>query len=324
MVKINPLVSVVVSSYTSERFDDLVDLLDSLVKQTYSDFETIVVVEKSQELYGNLREHIKETGYSNIRLLFNSGPEGLSSARNIGVKQARGEIIAFIDDDALASSDWLGEMVKVYSDNDNTIGVTGPINPLWEDESMDWCPKEYYWLFACTYKVGSKPHPVRNGYGANMSFRKNVLDKYGAFQTSLGSQGDYKPTTAEETEMSCKLASLTGNNIIYHPDVVVNHKVRRYRLNLKYIWERSQREGFSKNLIKKALNNTHNSKGFLDTEFSLLKSIIFNLIPNIAFGFFKCPDVSFRKLFMTIIILTGVSVGYLRGYFISIESMEVN
>jgi glycosyltransferase involved in cell wall biosynthesis len=318
----NPLVSVVVSTYSEERFSDLINLLYSLNDQTYRNFEVIIVVEKSKELFNKLHEYVKEKQFLNARLSFNCGRQGLSSARNLGIRQAGGEIIAFIDDDALASPAWLQEMVKTYSDHPDAIGVTGPIIPLWESKSMDWCPKEYYWLFACTHEAVSRAHPVRNGYGANISFKKDILDKYGAFKQSLGSQGDFRPTTAEETELSYRLTNITDKIIIYNPGITVNHRVLLYRFSPEYLWERAKREGFSKILIRKMLDNKYREV-FLDTEFNLLKRIFFHLIPDTVFGFFKCPYISFKKLKLTIIVLTGVAFGYLLGYFTATERIGI-
>jgi len=136
VIETPPLVSVIATSYSMERLGDLTALLDSLEKQTYHDCEIIVVLEKSQELLDRITEYVRQKGYANVRLLFNSGLGGLSAARNLGIKNARGTILAFIDDDAVATPDWLENIVKTFQDNDNIVGVTGAITPLWETQEM--------------------------------------------------------------------------------------------------------------------------------------------------------------------------------------------
>ena len=83
MDKMNPTVSVIVTSYTMARFNDLSELLDSLHAQIYRDFEIVLVMERSTELYEKLKTHVQEGGWQNTKLLFNHGSWGLSQARNL-------------------------------------------------------------------------------------------------------------------------------------------------------------------------------------------------------------------------------------------------
>jgi len=78
-----------------------------------------------------------------LKVILNDGKYGLSTARNVGIKHANGDIIVFVDDDVLLCPDWAEKMVEAYKDN-AIIGVTGPAFPLWEDASMAWFPKEFY------------------------------------------------------------------------------------------------------------------------------------------------------------------------------------
>ncbi len=90
-----------------KRLADLVTLIQSLQKQTFTDYEIIIVLEKSRELLGRIDEYVKQHEYKNISVLFNSSLRGAAAARNLGVKNARGKILAFIDDDAVATPEWL-------------------------------------------------------------------------------------------------------------------------------------------------------------------------------------------------------------------------
>ncbi|MCL0073618.1 glycosyltransferase [Dehalococcoidia bacterium] len=165
-----PLLSIIVTSYTTERLGDIYELLNSIKAQSYPDIETIFIAERSPELYERVKEYGEEifrdsveTGRDSVeirslnldeaqpipknlpfKVLFNDGEPGLSAARNLGIKEAKGDIIAFVDDVVVLFSDWAEEMVKSYED-DSIIGVTGPAFPLWEDESMKWLPEEFYW-----------------------------------------------------------------------------------------------------------------------------------------------------------------------------------
>ena len=184
-----PLVSIIATSYSMERLGDSMALLDSLEKQTYSHIEVIMVLEKSLELQGRVSEYVRQKGWANVRLLFNSGPDGASAARNLGVRRASGTVLAFIDDDAVATPGWLTGVMEVFESCRDVVGVTGPTLPLWENESLKWLPEEFYWIISCVPAGADEPFEVRNAWGNNMSFRREAFEKGGLFLTSLGAKG---------------------------------------------------------------------------------------------------------------------------------------
>jgi glycosyltransferase involved in cell wall biosynthesis len=161
-----PLLSIIITSYTIERSRDIYELMNSIKAQTYPNIETIFVAESSAELFDKVKIYAAENNNINITVVFNDGEPGLSAARNLGIKEAKGDIIAFVDDDTVLFNDWAEEMVKTYTD-DSIIGVTGPAFPLWEDEEAGkWFPEEFYWVISCTAWSGwSDVRRVRNAWG---------------------------------------------------------------------------------------------------------------------------------------------------------------
>ena len=127
------LLSISTTCYTTERLKDIIDLLDSIERQTYNNIEIIIVVEKSEELLDLVKKYVLENIHRPSRVIFNDGEKGLSAARNLGYKNAKGTIVAFIDDDATLFPDWATETMKTYS-NTSIIGITGPILPFWQGE----------------------------------------------------------------------------------------------------------------------------------------------------------------------------------------------
>ena len=122
--------------------------------------------------------------------------------------------------------------MKTYAQDSSVIGVTGPILPLWEQESMSWFPRELYWIFSCTYWDMAEKTEVRNGYGTNLSFRREAFNSGERFRTSLGVKGGgqrgWQEPGAEEVEFSLRVRRKTGKHIVYNPRVRVKHKVYRY------------------------------------------------------------------------------------------------
>ncbi|MGC0238446.1 glycosyltransferase family 2 protein [Arthrobacter sp. SD76] len=122
----SPTVSVIICAYTAERWDWLLDVIESLRGQTLAPKEVIVVIDHNEELY----ERLAKTA-DDITVARNTGPRGLSGARNTGVGLADSDVVAFLDDDAVAAPDWLERLMALYDDPE-VLGVGGRVEPLWE------------------------------------------------------------------------------------------------------------------------------------------------------------------------------------------------
>jgi len=308
-----PRISIITTSYTMDRFKDITELLDSIQSQGYKNIETIIVAERSPELAESIKNYTQGKGYSNILVLYNQGEWGLSSARNLGIGQARSEIIAFVDDDALLFPDWAEQTARAYAEDSSIIGLTGPILPLWEDEAMAWFPREFYWIFSCTYWDWTEPTEVRNGYGTNVSFRRKAFDMCGLFKTNLGvkgyGKGGWQGLGGEETEFSLRVRHQTGKRIVYHPHIKVKHRVYRYRLSGSFIRKRAYWEGQAKAMFNKLYCS--DNEQILSTEHELLHRIFSRLIPISLKLLFSHPKIALRQLSVTKLVLACVAAGYL-------------
>ena len=318
-----PHVSVIITSYTTKRLGDIFELLDSIKAQTYTNIETIFVAERSMELYSQVQAYVQGNDIPNPKVLFNDGEPGLSAARNVGIKEAKGDIIAFVDDDVLLSHDWLEEMVKTYED-DSIIGVTGPAFPLWEDETMSWFPEEFYWILSCTGWSGwSQTREVRNVWGMNMSFRREAFEKAGLFTSDFGLRNSKRTgwvdPPSEDVDMSLRARAKTGKHIFYNPNAKVKHRVYTHRISHKFIMQRAFSVGYQRRMLKKLYPETSKYTDILSQEHQLLKRILTRLFPSIAGGFLANPVTSWHKLRVSFTVLFFVALGYyshlLPGYF---------
>ena len=149
------LLSIIVTSYTIERLRDICELIDSIIAQDYPNIEVVIVVERSAELLDKVKEYAGSKHGLSIESVYNDKEPGLSASRNLGVKMATGDILAFVDDDVLLLPGWAQEMVKTY-DDDSVIGVTGPTFPAWQDKAVAWLPEEFYWIISCTAWFNAK------------------------------------------------------------------------------------------------------------------------------------------------------------------------
>jgi glycosyltransferase involved in cell wall biosynthesis len=248
---------------------------------------------------------------ANIITLFNDGEPGLSAARNLGIEEAKGEIIGFVDDDVLLSPDWAKEMVRTYED-ETVIGVTGPALPSWEDESMSWLPEEFDWIISCTGWTGwHELREVRNAWGMNMAFRKAAFEQCGLFENDYGF---HKGPYAEDNEFSMRVRAVTGKRIVYNPRVQVWHRVHRYRLGWRFIAARSFWIGRSRHMLRKACGNIEHGD-VLQDEQALLKRILGGLLPRTLLSVFRHPLLAGKRLSLVFFALSFMVLGYGSGLF---------
>jgi len=314
----SPLLSIIITAYTAERLNDIYELLKSIKVQTYLHTETLFVVEGSKELFEKISTYGIENNIPNLKVLFNDGEPGLSAARNLGIKQAGGDIIAFVDDDVLLYPDWAGKMVMAYND-DSIIGGTGPAMPLWEDPRMAWFPEEFYWIISCTaWDADDHVKEIRNAWGMNMSFRREAFEKAGVFNDKYGlsnnSRKKWFDPPSEDVDFSIRVRVATKKLIYFFPSVKVKHRAYKYRIKQKFIIQRSFSVGYQRRMIKKLYSNIEGKSKILKQEHVLLRRILIILIPKVISGFFIKPQYSWHRIRVIFTSLLFVIIGYLYSY----------
>ncbi|HEY7296116.1 MAG TPA: glycosyltransferase [Dehalococcoidia bacterium] len=233
--------SVVICTYSEARWDQLVAAVCSVREQTAPADELIVVVDNNAALYERVRR-----AFPDLVTVPNGGQPGLSGARNSGIAAARGEVIAFLDDDAVAEPDWLACLSEPY-DHESVLGVGGAIEPAWEQSDAGWFPAEFNWVVGCSYAgLPAQRAPVRNFIGCNMSFRAEVLRALDGFRHEIGRVGA-RPLAGEETELCIRLRQRwPGSLLIHEPRARVRHHVPAVRTTWRYFRQRCYAEGLSK------------------------------------------------------------------------------
>ena len=239
-----PRVSVVICAYTEERWATLCEALASLEAQTQPPHEVIVVVDHAERLQERVRTH-----FPDVQVVANQERRGLSGARNSGVRHAVGDVVAFLDDDARADPNWLAGLVAAY-DRTSVVGTGGEVVPRWSGSQPAWLPAEFYWVVGCSYEgLPREPSEIRNPLGANMSFRREVIERVGGFTQGIGRIGT-TPLGCEETELAIRVRRETGGGLIlYLPDARAEHLVTPARTTWRYFRSRCWSEGLSKALV---------------------------------------------------------------------------
>lgn len=244
--------SVVVSTYDEKRWDDLVSCLRSLEGQTRPPLETIVVVDHNSDLLERARRE-----FPAATVIPNAGPRGLAGARNSGIAATGGEIVAFIDDDARAEPNWLEELEGCISEP-ATVGAGGALLPLWQGPEPAWFPREFYWVFGCSYTgLPDRLAPVRNPIGANMAMRKSALGEVGGFRQGesedapreIRSRGVVRAggNVPDDTDLAIRIKQHRPDAVwLYQPKARVLHTVTPERTSLGYFLRRCYEEGVGK------------------------------------------------------------------------------
>lgn len=228
-------------SLTDQTFDR--NLCEILVVDNNSSDETISLVETFQHKFSHFK----------IRLI-EEKKQGLGYARNKGLKLAKGEYVAFIDDDAKADSYWLENAVKIMENSKiKPVAAGGVILPFYEEKKPDWFKDAYETRFWGEKERFLERHELLSG--SNMIIRRDEAIKYGGFDNKVGMRGNYL-SVGEETSLFEKIYEYlrTDNIFYYSPELTVYHQVAAYKMTVIYQLKRSFAAGYAKFLRFSQLN----------------------------------------------------------------------
>lgn len=300
-------ITVVICAYTTDRWMQLRAAVDSALRQEPVPNEVVVVVDHCQKLEKLAREHLGRIG---VTVVANMQARGLSGARNTGCSVAVGDIVVFLDDDAEAEAGWLAAHAELYRDA-RVMGVGGLVEPRWESRPPRWFPPEFGWVVGCSY-LGQPQGPVdvRNPIGANMSFRREVIESIGGFSEQLGRVGS-NPVGCEETELSIRAArAYPRGRIVHQPAAVVRHHVPDGRGRWRYFRRRCWSEGRSKAWVSELSDPRAALSSETNYVFKTLPSGVAREVRSALRG----PDLGYLGRAMAIFAgLTITSAGYLFG-----------
>jgi len=277
-----------------------------VIAQNPEPYELIIAVDHNKDLLEILKQELPHT----IKIVLNDGARGLSETRNVGIRAATGDIIAFIDDDAVAEKDWLIHLITPFQD-ERVVAVGGRAIPLWHNGGRPaWFPEELDWIVGCTYLgLPVKGTQIRNVPGCNMAFKYYIFHQVGFFRSEIGRTGKTMGV-AEESELCIRIKQKVSQSmVVYEPRACIYHKVPPWRLNSRYLVVRSYNEGFYKRIVKKLLSEY--SRQRLSTENSYLHYLLFTAIPKRLRYFYKMDTLFQTGAIMASIVAAGL--GYLMG-----------
>ena len=230
------MVEVTVILCTYNRCQNLAKVLDNLAAQTVPkgiEWEVIVVDNNSSDETKSVVDGLCRRYPERFRYLFESN-QGLSYARNAGLREARGEVVAFIDDDVTIEPTWLQNLTMSLHTG-KWAGAGGRIVPDWPCTPPCWVPQNEWFGMAplVIFDLGLEAVPLRDApFGTNMAFRRRLFERYGNFRTDLGRCAK-NLLGNEDTEFGRRLLA-AGERLKYEPTAVVHHSVPQNRLRRGY------------------------------------------------------------------------------------------
>ncbi len=229
------MLSVLICTYNREKY--IGNLLESIAANDLpkSEYEIVLVDNNCTD---NTREVCEAftMAHKDVNFRYVVEPEqGLSAARNKGIKEAKGDIIVYIDDDALVDTDYLRTYAEWFATHPNTMACGGPIEPLYETEEPAWMTPYTKALLTAWMNYGDKVREYPRGRypgGGNAAYRKEVFEKVGLFNTELGRKGG-NLMGSEEKDIFDKMHALKMQ-VLYLPTPVLHHIIPQAKLEDDY------------------------------------------------------------------------------------------
>ncbi|MCX7920365.1 MAG: glycosyltransferase [bacterium] len=224
-----PFVSIIIA--VGENNPNLQECIRACLALDYPRFEILVLPDKN----GN-------HSYPASVTIIPTGKELPAKKRDIGIEYARGEVIAFLDDDTYPEKDWLKNAVTIFLENEDIAAVSGPAVTPPSNDVMQQASGLIYssWLVGGSYRYRYIPQSRRDvdDYPTcNLLVRKSVLQELGGFNTKFW--------PGEDTKLCLEIVQKLRKKIVYAPTVLVYHHRRRlFRGHLKQILSYGLHRGY--------------------------------------------------------------------------------
>lgn len=229
------MLSVIICTYNRDKY--IYNVLKSLADNTlpHDQYEIVLVDNNCTD---NTRSECDRFTHDFPDVCFRYFVEtnqGLSHARNRGIKESAGDILVYVDDDALVNNEYLETYANFFEQMPEIEAAGGPIIPQYETAEPDWMSHFTKALITGYKYLGDKEKEFpKNDYpgGGNAAYRASVFEKVGLFNVELGRKGD-SLVGAEEKDIFDKMTTL-GMRFYYLPTAILYHLIPEKKLSKDY------------------------------------------------------------------------------------------
>lgn len=225
---------------TFDRYELLQKAIDSVLLQRASNVEwELLVIDNSPS--AEAAADFASRYEASDRVIFHYEPTpGLSNARNVGIRKAKGDVISYLDDDAIAGENWLFEVNRAFAAFPEAGVVGGRIEPFFEVPRPEWLGDRFLGAFSVIDWGGDLRIASAEEWlaGANISFRIDPLRDVGGFPTKLGRVGGGSVLMSNEEIQVLEGLEQKGWKRVYAPDASVQHLVPASRMTQSWLKRR--------------------------------------------------------------------------------------
>jgi glycosyltransferase involved in cell wall biosynthesis len=242
------MISVIVCTYNRERmFEETV--------RSFLECRTDGVEHELLLLDNNSTDKTREIGegfsarFPRVRYI-NEPTQGHPHTKNRGIRESRGEIVAFVDDDVFFSPNWLESLASVFGRRPDIACIGGKVLPHFEAERPPWLEDDLMDVYSVTqYGENEREiQPPEYPIGCNMAFRRSVFEQIGAFPVSLGRKPGNLLSNDETFFLLCIWKA--GLKMLYAPEVEVSHRIAPSRTTREWLLRRWYWQGISEVVMR--------------------------------------------------------------------------
>jgi len=237
------VISVIVCTYNRDRmFEETV--------RSFLDCRTDGIEYELLLLDNNSTDKTREIGegfaarFQRIRYI-NEPLQGHPHTKNRGVRESRGEIVAFVDDDVYFSPGWLEAIASAFERRPDVACIGGKAVPHFEADRPSWLEDYLLPVYSITQygDYEREIQPPEYPFGCNMAFRRSVFEQLGGFPTSLGRKPGNLLSNDETYFLLC--VAKGGLKTLYSPDAQVSHRILPDRMTRHWLLRRWYWQGIS-------------------------------------------------------------------------------
>ncbi len=270
--------SIIICSYNRANYIEAA--FDSLYNQSsgLDSFETIIVDNNSTDNTADVFKNWRANHTNGSFTYLTESKQGASFARNTGAANAKGQWLCFMDDDAIANSNYVENIIKHIETKPAVVGFGGRIIPKYIPSEPKWMSYYVsslvgnfdYAVTACAFENGKYP------LESNMIVRKDIYDSIGGFNTALPGVVGTLRIGGEGKELFYKILAL-GHKIYYDPTIEVHHVVEVKKLTSEYMYRVASGIGRGEKTRTKAISNAAYFKKIIEYIFKLGAAVILGI-----------------------------------------------